>query len=185
MKRGHLTGRWLAAALTAAVFSAASLSGCAGEEKGADTGNGASGEKEITVAVNSETGTLDPAGSIALTYLSYSVTALDELLTYDENGEIEYRAAESYEVNEDSTVWTFHLRENALWSDGTPVTAEDFLNTIRRALDPASGSGYAMKCCFEETPGSYRFGSRETACFLYSEKHTGKRAEGYTMTSQI
>ncbi|HIX49312.1 MAG TPA: peptide ABC transporter substrate-binding protein, partial [Candidatus Mediterraneibacter caccavium] len=144
MKRGHLTGRWLAAALAAAVFSAASLSGCAGEEKGADTGNGASGEKEITVAVNSETGTLDPAGSIALTYLSYSVTALDELLTYDENGEIEYRAAESYEVNEDSTVWTFHLRENALWSDGTPVTAEDFLNTIRRALDPASGSGYAV-----------------------------------------
>ena len=47
-------------------------------------------EKEITVAVNSETGTLDPAGSIALTYLSYSVTALDELLTYDENGDIEY-----------------------------------------------------------------------------------------------
>ena len=144
MKRGYLTGRWLAAALAAAVFSAASLSGCAGEEKGADTGNGASGEKEITVAVNSETGTLDPAGSIALTYLSYSVTALDELLTYDENGEIEYRAAESYEVNEDSTVWTFHLREDALWSDGTPVTAEDFLNTIRRALDPASGSGYAV-----------------------------------------
>lgn len=144
MKRGHLTGRWLAAALAAAVFSAASLSGCAGEEKGADTGNGAAGEKEITVAVNSETGTLDPAGSIALTYLSYSVTALDELLTYDENGEIEYRAAESYEVNENSTVWTFHLREEALWSDGTPVTAEDFLNTIRRALDPASGSGYAV-----------------------------------------
>ena len=144
MKRGHLTGRWLAAALAAALFSAAALSGCAGEEKGADTGNGASGEKEITVAVNSETGTLDPAGSIALTYLSYSVTALDELLTYDENGEIEYRAAESYEVNEDSTVWTFHLREDALWSDGTPVTAEDFLNTIRRALDPASGSGYAV-----------------------------------------
>ena len=144
MERGHLTGRWLAAALAAALFSAAALSGCAGEEKGADTGNGASGEKEITVAVNSETGTLDPAGSIALTYLSYSVTALDELLTYDENGEIEYRAAESYEVNEDSTVWTFHLREDALWSDGTPVTAEDFLNTIRRALDPASGSGYAV-----------------------------------------
>lgn len=45
-------------------------------------------EKAIVVAVNSETGGLDPAGMIALTYLSYSVTALDELLTYDENGEI-------------------------------------------------------------------------------------------------
>ena len=49
----------------------------------------------------------------------------------------------------------------------------------------AASCGYAMKCCFEETPEPYRFGSRETACFLYSEKHTGKRAEGYTMTSQI
>lgn len=68
-------------------------------------------KKEITIAVNSETGGMDPAGNIALTYLSYSVTALDELLTFDENGEIECRAAQSYEVNEDSTEWTFHLRE--------------------------------------------------------------------------
>lgn len=101
------------------------------------------GEKTITVAIGSETGALDPAGSIALTYLSYSVSALDELLTFDEQGNIEYRAAESYEVNDDFDEWIFHLREDALWSDGTLVTAADFLNTITRALDPASGSGYA------------------------------------------
>ena len=120
----------------------AALTGCSGAGGGGSTGADG-GEKAITVAINSETGTMDPAGSIALTYLAYSVSALDELLTFDENGEIEYRAAESYEVNEDSTVWTFHLREDALWSDGTPVTSADFLNTITRALDPASGSGYA------------------------------------------
>lgn len=114
------------------------LSGCSYGDS-----QGAAGEKEITVAINSETGSMDPAGSIALTYLAYSVAALDELLTYDENGEIEYRAAESYEVNEDQTVWTFHLREDALWSDGSQVTSADFLNTMTRALDPASGSGYA------------------------------------------
>jgi len=100
-------------------------------------------KKEIIVAANSETGSLDPAGMIALTYLSYSVCALDELLVYDERGEIEYRAAESYEVNEDSTEWTFHLRKNAVWSDNTPVTSADFLNTMTRSLDPASGNGYA------------------------------------------
>ena len=49
-----------------------------------------------------------------MTYLAYSVSALDELLTFDENGEIEYRAAQSYEVNEDFTTWTFHLRKDAL-----------------------------------------------------------------------
>ena len=127
-----------AAALAAGLFCTAFLSGCVTAEA-PESGGG----KEITVAVNSETGTLDPAGSIALTYLAYSVSALDELLTFDEEGNIEYRAAERYEVNEDSTVWTFYLREEALWSDGTPVTSEDFLNTAVRALDPASGSGYA------------------------------------------
>ena len=114
------------------------FSGCSGSNK-TESGN----LQEIIVAINSETGSLDPAGMIALTYLAYSVTALDELLTFDENGEIEYRAAASYEVNKDSTIWTFYLREDALWSDGTPVCAEDFLNTMTRALDPASGNGYA------------------------------------------
>ena len=100
-------------------------------------------DKEIVVAINSDSGGLDPAGNIALTYLAYSVSALDELLTYDENGEIDYRAAESYEVNEDADVWTFHLRKEAVWSDGTPVTAGDFIHTMKRALMPESGSGYA------------------------------------------
>lgn len=130
--------RLTAALLTLTLLCTAVLSGCVTADPASD-GEG----KEITVAISSDTGTMDPAGSIALTYLAYSVSALDELLTYDENGEIDYRAAESYEVNDDSTVWTFHLREDALWSDGSPVTSADFLNTITRALDPASGSGYA------------------------------------------
>lgn len=100
-------------------------------------------EKSITVAISSETGTLDPAGMVALTYLAYSSQALDELLTYDEDGEIIYRAAHSYEVNKELTDWTFHLRKEALWSDGTSVTAGDFLNTMIRALDPKGGNGYA------------------------------------------
>lgn len=131
--------------VSAALCGTLVLSGCAKQDK--DGGNGGEdregGRKEIVVAANSETGGLDPAGMIALTYLSYSVSALDELLTYDEDGEIEYRAAESYEVNDDSTVWTFHLRKEALWSDGTPVTADDFINTMVRSLDPKSGNGYA------------------------------------------
>ena len=127
-----------AALLTLTLVCTGALSGCVTADPSAEEG-----EKGITVAISSDTGTMDPAGSIALTYLAYSVSALDELLTYNENGEIEYRAAESYEVNDDSTVWTFHLREDALWSDGTPVTSADFMNTITRALDPASGSGYA------------------------------------------
>lgn len=49
----------------------------------------------------------------------------------------------------------------------------------------AGRCGYAMDCCFEETPGNYIFGSRMVSCFLYSQEHSGRRGEGYTMTSQI
>lgn len=128
--------RWTAVILSVVILVV--MTGCAGNQSDDSTDI-----KSIIVAINSETGSLDPAGMIALTYLAYSVTALDELLTFDENGEIVYRAAQSYEVNEDATVWTFHLREDAVWSDGTKVCAQDFKNTFVRALDPASGNGYA------------------------------------------
>ncbi len=120
-------------------------------------------KKEIVVATNSETGSLDPAGTIALTYLAYSVCALDELLVYDENGEIEYRAAGSYEVDKNSTKWTFHLRKEAVWSDGTPVTAADFINTITRSLDPSSGNGYA----------NYLFPIRNAEAIYHGEAEMG------------
>lgn len=126
--------------LAAVIAGTAILGGCSAKQKKDDTKEG---KKQIVVATNSETGSLDPSGMIATTYLAYSVSALDELLTYDADGNIDYRAAESYEVNEDATVWTFHLRKGAKWSDGTPVTAADFLNTIKRALSPESGNGYS------------------------------------------
>ena len=135
-QRGTRMTAWII--MMCMLLSPLTLGGCkAGESENSEKTKG------ITVALNSETGSLDPAGMIALTYLAYSVSALDELLTFDEEGEIEYRAATSYEVNDDATLWTFHLREGALWSDGTPVRAEDFKNTMVRSLDPASGNGYA------------------------------------------
>ncbi|MEX0627509.1 MAG: peptide ABC transporter substrate-binding protein [Cucumibacter sp.] len=51
-------------------------------------------------------------------------------------------AAESYEANEDYTVYTFHLRD-AKWSNGDPVTAQDFVYGWQRAVDPALASTYA------------------------------------------
>lgn len=49
----------------------------------------------------------------------------------------------------------------------------------------ADRCGYVMECCKKERPERYKFGDREIACFLYSEKHTKKRRQGYRMTVQI
>lgn len=52
--------------------------------------------------------------------------------------------AESWKHNDDFTEWTFHLRENAQWSDGHPLTAEDFLFSFQRILNPRLGSEYSF-----------------------------------------
>ena len=62
------------------------------------------------------------------------------LCRIDEDGEAIPGVARSWEANSDSTEFTFHLRRNAQWSDGTPLTAQDFVYGITRALSPATGS---------------------------------------------
>jgi oligopeptide transport system substrate-binding protein len=65
------------------------------------------------------------------------------LTVYDAAGKIVPGAAESWTVSEDGTVYTFKLRDSANWSDGTPVTAEDFAFSFRRVENPAEAASYA------------------------------------------
>ena len=51
--------------------------------------------------------------------------------------------AESWDIAPDGKTYTFHLRSNARWSDGHPVTAQDFTYAWRRLQDPAFGAEYA------------------------------------------
>lgn len=69
---------------------------------------------------------------------------LETLVRYvtDENGlaVVEPGIAESWEVSDDGLVWTFHLREDAVWDDDVPVTAHDFVYTYRMMATPEVGS---------------------------------------------
>jgi oligopeptide transport system substrate-binding protein len=53
--------------------------------------------------------------------------------------------AERWDISPDGLVYTFHLRANAKWSNGDPVTAEDFIRSYRRILTPSLASEYAYK----------------------------------------
>ncbi len=53
-------------------------------------------------------------------------------------------AAASWQRSADSRTWTFHLRADARWSNGAPVTADDFVYSWRREVDPRTASGYAQ-----------------------------------------
>lgn len=52
-------------------------------------------------------------------------------------------SADSWEVSEDGLTWTFHLRQDAMWSDGQPVTAADWVYSLIRYEDPAMANPYA------------------------------------------
>jgi oligopeptide transport system substrate-binding protein len=65
------------------------------------------------------------------------------LVMQDQHAELIPGAAESWTVSDDGLVYTFKLRQGATWSDGSPVTAEDFVYSFRRLEDPATGAEYA------------------------------------------
>jgi len=65
------------------------------------------------------------------------------LVTEDAKSEVIPGAAESWTVSDDGTVYTFKLRQGATWSDGSPVTADDFVFAFQRLQDPKTAAEYA------------------------------------------
>ncbi len=65
------------------------------------------------------------------------------LVMQDEKANVIPGAAESWTVSDDGTVYTFKLRKGGVWSDGSPVTADDFVFAFHRLEDPATGAEYA------------------------------------------
>ena len=65
------------------------------------------------------------------------------LVIYDAAANVVPGVAESWDISEDGTVYTFHFRDNARWSNGDPVTAGDFEYSFRRIMTPATGAPYA------------------------------------------
>jgi oligopeptide transport system substrate-binding protein len=92
---------------------------------------------------NTDLTTLDPA----LAYDQNSLTAISLIFTglvsLDDHMQVQPQLAESWEQSSDGLTWTFHLRSNLKFSDGTPLTASDVAYSIDRALQPATKSTIA------------------------------------------
>jgi oligopeptide transport system substrate-binding protein len=67
----------------------------------------------------------------------------DGLVAQDQNADLIPGAAESWTVSDDGTVYTFKMRQGAVWSNGDPVTADDFVYSFRRLLTPETAAEYA------------------------------------------
>ncbi|WP_308655368.1 peptide ABC transporter substrate-binding protein [uncultured Anaerococcus sp.] len=118
-----------------------------GNENNQAVANEEEGKKDGVLDINiaSEPDSIDPAlntsvdGAIMISHL------FESLIRWDDDGEgnavLKPGIAESWEVSDDGLTWTFKLRD-AKWSDGKDITADDFVYSWNRLVDPATGADY-------------------------------------------
>jgi len=117
------------------------LAGCAPRETPAEAGIRT---KTLLLGNGAEPADLDPQTDTAYTDMNILVALFEGLTTLDElTGQPQPGMAERWEASPDGLVWTFHLRADARWSNGDPLTAEDFVYSFRRILAPKLASEYA------------------------------------------
>lgn len=163
MKKRKLVSLVLSGAL---VFGL--LAGCGGGTQNSDNtapqesaaANNQSGDGfEITMSIASEPQTIDPAlnsavdGAIMINHMFEGLMRWEDSGTETagsdgtcDNAQLGYGQAESYDkvVNEDGTVtYTFHLRDGIKWSDGKDVTAQDFVFSWQRLVNPETAADYS------------------------------------------
>lgn len=148
------------------------ITGCvAGKNEGGASAN------EFRVNLASEPPTLDPA--LAIDQVSFTViNAMYEGLTaLDANGKVIPAAAEKWDVSEDGKTYTFHLHQDAKWSNGDALTANDFVYGWLRALDPnldPKPSEYAYQLYYIAGAEAYNTGSgnAEDVAIKALDEHT-------------
>lgn len=116
-----------------------SLAACGGGDKEAEG-------QYYNTYLSSDPSTMDPIKGNDNYSRSILTNIMEPLTRLEEEGDKQVRkgaGAETWEPNEDGTVWTFHLRDNK-WSDGKEVTAADYAYGITQTLNPESGSPNAF-----------------------------------------
>ena len=116
-----------------AIFS--SLPGCTKRESLVEAGNR---EGILHIGNGAEPADLDPGIVTGVQEFHIMMSLLEGLVAEDP---VDLHplpgVAESWDISTDRKVYTFHLRKNAMWSNGEPVTAQDFVNAYKRILSPS------------------------------------------------
>lgn len=122
---------------------------------GGDNAGTAEDEVIFKVAINSGYDTLNPFSTESMMVYDFLNFCYDSLIAYDDDFNAIPRLAESWEPSDDGLTWTFHLRQDAVFSDGEPVTSADVKWTYENAIESYMYSTHADGFDSIECPDDY------------------------------
>ncbi len=128
----------LSATLAYAMVTLLSCDSCCKDKK-----NRQASKQEIRINIVSEPSTLDPRKTRSLNDMNLARNLMEGLMRVNKSGVTSPALAEKYQVSEDMKTYTFKLRESK-WSNGTPLTAHDFVYSWKKLLAPDFLSDYAF-----------------------------------------
>lgn len=97
----------------------------------------------LSLCLASEPDKLDPALNSSVDGACLAANSFVGLYTYGEDGTPVPALADGYDLSEDGLTYTFHLKSDLKWSDGSPLTAKDFEYSWKRAANPATAADYS------------------------------------------
>lgn len=176
MKLRKILAMVMALALLCATFTAcgdtSGTSSSAGTSSAASDSGDSSAAEEGETATGGSGGTLNMRNTMEPTSLNtllatyaYDFTPINAMIEClyrdDENDVPQPAGAETVDISDDKLVYTFHLREDATWSNGDPVVATDYEFAWQQALNPEVASDYAYMLYFIHNAEPYFNGEVE------------------------
>ena len=118
------------------------LVGCGGSSTGGSTASTGGTASSVTVAIDADLNTMDyEYATDGNSFIMHSM-CVSGLVMLDADGQAQPDLAESWDISEDGLTYTFHIRDGVKWSNGTPVTANDFVYGWQRLVSPELASDY-------------------------------------------
>src|SRR5215207_10737251 len=154
-------------ALVLALALAAAAAACGGSSEGSEGAKQAE-KQEITINWGAEPPSLDPGLASDTTSSAILLNIMDPLVLLDADNEPQPSMAESWDVSDDGKTVTFNLRSDGKWTNGDPVTAEDFEYSWKRTISPELAADYAYQ--FYGIVGAQDYNGCKKACDALAEK---------------